>query len=129
MLNNLEYILKFVIAQWSFTPEAFKETLVNAAIAKITISVCWWIARMWGSKFPRDKVPALVNAFFSTKPVKLVTLILDFTLIDAFLFFSIVTLKDLRVQFSYFSLWAAALFCFLVVYMFIVTNKDLKGYR
>ena len=87
MLNNLEYILKFIISQWNLTPEAFKEMLVSAAMAKIIISACWWIARLWGSRFPREKVPALLNAFFNTKPVKLVTLVLDFTLIDVFLFF------------------------------------------
>ena len=129
MLNNLEYILKFIIGQWSFTPETFKETLVSAAMAKIGISVIWWIARLWGSKFPRNQVPALVNAFFKTKPMKLITLILDFTLIDVFLFFSFVALKDLRMQFSQFSLWAATLFCFLTAYMLMITNRDLKGYR
>lgn len=129
MLNNLEYILKFIVSQWSFTPETFKETLLSAAIAKIIISVCWWIARVWASRFPHDKVPGLVNAFFKTKPMKLVTLVLDFTLLDVFLFLSVVALRDLRLQFSYFSLWAATLFCFLVVYMVIVTNKDLNAYR
>jgi hypothetical protein len=129
MLGDLEYILKFIVSQWSFTPESFKQTLVNAAMAKIAFSFCWWIARLWGSKFPQDKVPALVNAFFNTKPVKLVTLVLDFTLIDVFLFLSVVAVKDLRVQFSYFSLWAAALFCFLVVYMLLITHRDLKSYR
>jgi hypothetical protein len=128
MLNNLEYIFRFIISQWSLTPEAFKEMLLSAAMAKIIISVCWWVARLWGSHFPRDKVPALLIAFFHTKPVKLVILVLDFTLMDVFLFFSVVALKDLRVQFSMFSLWASALFCFLVVYMVIITHKNLKRY-
>ena len=31
MRNDLGYIFDFLIRQWSFTPEAFRDAIVNAA--------------------------------------------------------------------------------------------------
>ena len=50
------------------------------------------------------------------------------TLIDVFLFLASVALLDLRTGFSMFSLWSAALFSFLLVYMVMVTHTDIKKY-
>jgi len=39
-----------------------------------------------------------------------------------------VALLDLSQNFSVFSLWSAMLFSFLLVYMVMVANKDIKKY-
>lgn len=128
MKSDLIIIFNFILSQWSFTPGAFKEAIVNAALAKFLLSAVWWLTRFLVGKFPANQALSAVNALFNTKPAKLVVLILDVTLIDVFLFFAVVSLLDLRVQFSFFSLWSAALFSFLLVYMFIVTHGDIKRY-
>ncbi len=128
MKSDLVIIFNFILSQWSFTPSAFKEAIVNAALAKFLLSAIWWLTRFLVGKFPSSQALSAVNALFNTKPAKLVVLVLDVTLIDVFLFFAVVSLLDLRVQFSFFSLWSAALFSFLLVYMFIVTHADIKRY-
>jgi hypothetical protein len=128
MKSDLVVIFNFILSQWSFTPAAFKDAIVNAALAKFLLSAFWWITRFLVGKFPSNQALSAISALINTRPAKLVVLILDVTLIDVFLFFAVVSLLDLRVQFSFFSLWSAALFSFLLVYMFIVTHADIKRY-
>ena len=110
MKSDLAAVFNFLISQWSFTPAAFKDAIINAALAKFVLSVLWWMTRLLVARFPQNGALALLNRFFKTRPAKLVILILDVTLIDVFLFFAVVALIDLRAQFSMFSLWSAALF-------------------
>jgi hypothetical protein len=128
MKSDLGIIFNFIISQWSFTPEAFKDAIVNAALAKFILSAVWWVTRYLVGKFPKNMAVSAVSKVLNTKPAKLVVLILDVTLIDVFLFFAVVALLDLRGQFSIFSLWCSALFSFLLVYMFMVTHADIKRY-
>ena len=128
MKSDLSIIFNFIISQWSLTPETFKNAIINAAVAKFTLSVFWWMARFLVAKFPKSAAISLLSRGLNTKPAKLVVLILDVTLIDVFLFFAVVATLDLRTQFSVFSLWSAALFLFLLIYMFIITHEDIKRY-
>jgi hypothetical protein len=128
MKSDLGIIFNFIISQWSFTPQAFKEAIINAAIAKFTLSVIWWMVRLLVAKFPQSRTMNLVSRLLNTKPAKLVVLVLDVTLIDVFLFFAVVASIDLRNQFTYFSLWSASLFSFLFVYMLLITHNDVKRY-
>ena len=128
MKSDLTVIFNFILSQWSFTPGAFKDAIINAALAKFLLSGIWWATRFLVGKFPANQALSVVSILLNTRPAKLVVLILDVTLIDVFLFFAAVSLLDLRVQFSFFSLWSAALFSFLLVYMFIVTHADVKRY-
>jgi hypothetical protein len=116
--SDLNIVFNFIISQWSFTPQAFKEAIINAALAKFTISVFWWITRFMVAKFPENKGVALIARGLRAKPAKLVVLILDVTLIDAFLFFAVVALLDFR----------SSLFSSLLVYMVMITHADIKKY-
>jgi hypothetical protein len=80
------------------------------------------------TRFPENAALSTLSGMFRTRPAKLVILILDVTLIDVFLFFAVVALIDLRAQFSLFSLWSAALFSFLLVYMLMIAHRDVKQY-
>jgi len=128
MKSDLGVIFNFIISQWSLSPQAFREAIINAALAKFTLSVIWWMARLLVARFPRSGAITLINRALDTKPAKLVVLVLDVTLIDVFLFFAVVASLDLRNQFTYFSLWSAALFTFLFVYMVLITHNDVKRY-
>ena len=128
MRNDAAYIFDFIIRQWSFTPGAFKEAIVNAALAKFTLSAVWWGARLLVNKFPGNEAVSALNTLLNTKPAKFLVVVLDVTLIDVFLFFAVVTIIDVSREFSFFSLWPAALFSFLFVYMLIVTHADVKRY-
>jgi len=128
MKSDIAYIFNFLIGQWSFTPAAFKEAIVNAAIAKFALSITWWLTRLLVARFPKNTALTALSGLFNTRPAKLLILILDVTLIDVFLFFAIVALLDLRAQFSMFSLWAAALFSFLLIYMVMLTHRDVRRY-
>lgn len=128
MRNDAAYIFDFIIRQWSFTPGAFKDAIINAALAKFSLSVIWWGARLLINKFPSNEAISAVNALLNTKPAKFIVVILDVTLIDVFLFFAVVTIIDVSRDFSFFSLWSATLFSFLFVYMLIVTHADVKRY-
>ena len=79
-------------------------------------------------KFPGSAALTAFQTLLGTRPAKLVVLVLDITLIDVFLFFAAVALLDLHRGFSIFSLWTAALFSFLFVYMVMVAHADLKKY-
>ncbi|MBI4292570.1 MAG: hypothetical protein HY661_13930 [Betaproteobacteria bacterium] len=128
MKSDLAVIFNFIISQWSFTPQAFKEAIINAALAKFVLSACWWATRFMVDKFPKSATVSVISGLLNTRPAKLVVLVLDVTLIDAFLFFAVVSMLDLRAQFSYFSAWSTALFSFLLVYMLMITHADIKKY-
>jgi hypothetical protein len=128
MKSDLAIIFNFIISQWSFTPAAFRDAVINAAIAKFVLSVIWWVTRYLVSKFPENHGLSAISGVLNTKPAKLVVLILDVTLIDVFLFFAVIAAIDLFTQFSVFSLWSSALFSSLLVYMLMVTHADIKRY-
>lgn len=128
MKSDLEIVFNFIISQWSLSPQAFKEAILSAALAKFTLSMIWWMTRFLVAKFPRSAAISAVSGVLATKPAKLVVLILDVTLIDVFVFFAVLAMRDLHLQFSYFSLWSAALFSFLFIYMLIITHADIKRY-
>lgn len=128
MKSDLEIVFNFIISQWSLSPQAFKEAILSAALAKFTLSMIWWMTRFLVAKFPKSAAISAVSRVLATKPAKLVVLILDVTLIDVFLFFAVLAVRDLHLQFSYFSLWSAALFSFLFIYMLILTHADIKRY-
>jgi len=128
MYSNIVVVFNFIISQWSLTPQAFKEAVLAAALAKCVLAVTWWTTRMLVSKFPANPALSAWQKMLDTRPAKLVVLILDITLIDVFLFFAGVALLDLRQSFSVFSLWSAMLFAFLLVYMVMVAHKDIKKY-
>ena len=128
MYSNIVVVFNFIISQWSLTPQAFKEAVLAAALAKCVLAVLWWTTRMLVAKFPANATLSVFQGLLDTRPAKLVVLVLDVTLIDVFLFFACVALLDLHRSFSVFSLWTAALFSFLLVYMVMVAHKDIKKY-
>jgi len=128
MYSNLVVIFTFIISQWSLSPEAFKDAVLYAALAKCVLAILWWTMRMLVTKFPANEAVSNFQALLNKRPAKLVVLVLDVTLIDVFLFFACVSLLDLHRGFSIFSLWTAALFSFLLAYMVIVAHADIKKY-
>jgi len=128
MYSNIVVVFNFIISQWSLTPQAFKDAVLAAALAKCVLAVIWWTTRMLVSKFPSNPALSVWQKLLDTRPAKLVVLVLDITLIDVFLFFAGVAMLDLRQNFSIFSLWSAMLFSFLLVYMVMVAHKDIKKY-
>jgi hypothetical protein len=128
MSSNLVIIFNFIIGQWSLSPQAFKDAVLYAALAKCVLAVIWWTMRVLVVKFPSNAAVALFQEMLNTRPAKLVVLVLDITLIDVFLFFAGVALLDLHRGFSVFSLWTAALFSFLLAYMVMVAHADIKKY-
>jgi hypothetical protein len=128
MHSNLVIIFNFIISQWSLSPEAFKDAVLYAAFAKCIIAVLWWTVRVLVAKFPANAAISAFQEMLSTRPAKLIVLVLDITLIDVFLFFACVALLDLHRGFSIFSLWTAALFSFLLAYMVMVAHADIKKY-
>jgi len=128
MQSDLTIIFNFIISQWSLSPQAFKDAVLAAALAKAILAVVWWTTRVLVAKFPGSSALLALQGLLSTRPAKLVVLVLDITLIDVFLFFAGVALLDLYRGFSIFSLWTAALFSFLFVYMVMVAHSDLKKY-
>jgi hypothetical protein len=128
MYSDLVIIFNYIISQWSLTPQAFKDAVLAAALAKAVLAVAWWTTRMLVAKFPKNAALAVLQKMTNTRPAKLVVLVLDITLIDVFLFFAGVALLDLHRGFSAFSLWTATLFSFLLVYMVMVAHADIKKY-
>jgi len=128
MYSNLVVIFNFIISQWSLSPQAFKDAVLYAALAKCVLAVVWWTMRVLVAKFPSNAAVSLFQELLNTRPAKLVVLVLDITLIDVFLFFACVSLLDLHRGFSIFSLWTAALFSFLLAYMVMVAHTDIKRY-
>jgi hypothetical protein len=128
MYSDLVIIFNFIISQWSLSPQAFKDAVLYAALAKCVLAVLWWTVRVLVAKFPANAAVSKFQALLNTRGAKLVVLILDITLIDVFLFFACVALLDLYRGFSIFSLWTAALFSFLLAYMVMVAHADLKRY-
>jgi len=128
MYSNMVIVFNFIISQWSLTPQAFKEAVLAAAFAKCVLAVAWWTTRVLVAKFPANDTLSTLQGMLNTRAAKLVVLVLDITLIDVFLFFAVVALLDLHRGFSIFSLWTAALFAFLLVYMVMVAHKDIKKY-
>jgi len=128
MLDNLVIIFNFIISQWSLSPQAFKDAVLFAALAKCVLAVLWWTMRMLVTKFPASEAATGLEVLLNNRGAKLVVLVLDVTLIDVFLFFACVALLDLHRGFSIFSLWTAALFSFLLAYMVIVAHADIKRY-
>jgi len=128
MYSNVVVVFNFIISQWSLTPQAFKEAVLAAALAKCVLAVLWWTTRVLVAKFPANATLSVFQGLLNTRAAKLVVLVLDITLIDVFLFFACVALLDLHRGFSVFSLWTAALFSFLLVYMVMVAHKDIKKY-
>jgi hypothetical protein len=128
MVSNIAVVFNFIISQWSLTPQAFKDAVLFAALTKCVLAVIWWTTRMLVAKFPANATLSVFQGLLDTRPAKLVVLVLDITLIDVFLFFACVALLDLHRGFSVFSMWTAALFSFLLVYMVMVAHKDIKKY-
>ncbi len=128
MYENLVVIFNFIISQWSLSPQAFKDAVLYAALAKRVLAVAWWTTRMLVTRFPASEAASKFQALLNNRVAKLVVLVLDVTLIDVFLFFACVALLDLHRGFSIFSLWTAALFSFLLAYMVIVAHADIKRY-
>ncbi|HEX4798297.1 MAG TPA: hypothetical protein VFV04_03325 [Burkholderiales bacterium] len=128
MYSNLVIIFNFIISQWSLSPQAFKDAVLAAALAKCVLAVIWWTTRVLVAKFPANLALSAFQKLLNTRPAKLVVLVLDVTLIDVFLFFAGVALLDLHRGFSIFSLWTAALFSFLFAYMVMVAHSDIKKY-
>ena len=128
MYGDLVIVFNFIISQWSLTPQAFKDAVLAAALAKSVLAVIWWSTRMLVAKFPANSALTAFQAVLATRPAKLIVLVLDITLIDVFLFFAGVALLDLHRGFSIFSLWTAALFSFLFVSMVMVAHSDIKKY-
>ena len=128
MYSDLVIIFNFIISQWSLSPQAFKDAVLAAALAKAVLAGIWWTTRVLVAKFPLNPALASFQKLLNTRPAKLVVLILDVTLIDVFLFFAGVALLDLHRGFSIFSLWTAALFSFLFAYMVMVAHSDIKKY-
>jgi hypothetical protein len=128
MYANLVIVFNFIISQWSLSPQAFKDAVLYAALAKCILAVVWWTMRVLVAKFPANVAVSRFQELLNTRPAKLVVLILDITLIDVFLFFACVALLDLHRGFSVFSLWTATLFSFLLAYMVMVAHADLKKY-
>jgi hypothetical protein len=128
MAENLVVIFNFIISQWSLSPQAFKDAVLYAALAKCVLAVLWWTMRVLVTKFPASEAATGLQVLLNNRGAKLVVLVLDVTLIDVFLFFACVALLDLYRGFSVFSLWTAALFSFLLAYMVIVAHADIKRY-
>src|SRR6266699_4916998 len=128
MYSNIVVVFNFIISQWSLTPQAFKEAVLAAAFTKCVLAVIWWTTRMLVAKFPANATLSAFQGMLNKRPAKPVVLVLDITLIDVFLFFACVALLDLHRGFSVFSLWTAALFSFLLVYMVMVAHADIKKY-
>ena len=128
MYSNLVVVFNFIISQWSLSPQAFKDAVLWAALVKCVLAVTWWTTRMLVAKFPANSALSMFQGLLHTRAAKLVVLVLDITLIDVFLFFAGVALLDLHRGFSVFSLWTAALFSFLLVYMVMVAHTDIKKY-
>ena len=128
MYSNLVVVFNFIISQWSLSPQAFKEAVLAAALAKCVLAFIWWTTRVLVAKFPLNPTLASFQKLLDRRPAKLVVLVLDITLIDVFLFFAGVALLDLSRGFSMFSLWTAALFSFLLAYMVMVAHSDIKKY-
>jgi hypothetical protein len=128
MYTNLVIIFNFIISQWSLSPQAFKEAVLYAALAKAILAVLWWTMRMLVAKFPASDAASGLQILLTNRVAKLIVLVLDVTLIDVFLFFACVALLDMYRGFSIFSLWTAALFSFLLAYMVIVAHADIKKY-
>ena len=128
MYENLVVIFNFIISQWSLSPQAFKDAVLYAALAKCVLAILWWTMRMLVTRFPASEAATGLQALLNNRVAKLIVLVLDVTLIDVFLFFACVALLDLHRGFSIFSLWTAALFSFLLAYMVIVAHADIKRY-
>jgi hypothetical protein len=128
MVSNLVVVFNFIISQWSLSPQAFKDAVLYAALAKFVLAVLWWVMRILVAKFPASGAVSQFQALLGNRWAKLVVLVLDVTLIDVFLFFACVALLDLSRGFSMFSLWTAALFSSLLAYMVIVAHADIKKY-
>jgi len=128
MYSDLVIVFNFIISQWSLSPQAFKDAVLFAALAKCVLAVVWWTMRVLVAKFPANAAISMFQDVLNTRPAKLVVLVLDITLIDVFLFFACVSLLDLHRGFSIFSLWTATLFSFLLAYMVMVAHADIKKY-
>ena len=128
MYTNLVIVFNFILSQWSLSPQAFKDAVLYAALAKCVLAVLWWTMRVLVAKFPASEAATGLRVLLDNRGTKLLVLVLDVTLIDVFLFFAGVALLDLYRGFTIFSLWTAALFSFLFAYMVIVTHADIKRY-
>lgn len=128
MYADLVVVFNFIISQWSLSPQAFKDAVLVAALAKCILAVLWWTMRVLVTKFPASEAASGLKILLTNRVAKLIVLVLDVTLIDVFLFFAGVALLDLYRGFSIFSLWTAALFSFLLAYMVIVAHSDIKRY-
>jgi hypothetical protein len=128
MYTNLVIVFNFILSQWSLSPQAFKDAVLYAALAKCVLAVLWWTMRVLIAKFPASEAASGLQVLLNNRGTKLLILVLDVTLIDVFLFFAGVALIDLYHGFTIFSLWTAALFSFLLAYMVIVAHADIKRY-
>ena len=52
MKNDLSVVFDFILQQWSFSPQRFKDAIIDAALVKFVLSALWWLTRYLVSKFP-----------------------------------------------------------------------------
>src|SRR5437879_10404084 len=79
MYSNIVVVFNFILSQWSLTPQAFKEAVLAAALAKCVLAVIWWTTRMLVAKFPANATLSACQKLLDTRPAKLVVLILYIT--------------------------------------------------
>src|SRR2546427_9755275 len=79
MSSNIVVVFNFILSQWSLTPQAFKEAVLAAALAKCGLAVIWWTTRMLVAKFPANAALSACPKLLDTRPAKLVALILAMT--------------------------------------------------
>src|SRR5437879_11786880 len=82
MYSNIVVVFNFILSQWSLTPQAFKDAVLAAALAKCVLAVIWWTTRMLVAKFPANPTLSACQKVLDTRPAKLVVLILDLKMID-----------------------------------------------
>ena len=66
MYSNMVVVFNFIISHWSLTPQAFKEAVLVAALAKCVLAVLWWTTRMLVAKFPANATLSAASLAAST---------------------------------------------------------------
>src|SRR3989440_11284647 len=76
MYSNIVVVFNFILSQWSLTPQAFKEAVLAAALAKCVLAVMWWTTRMLVAKFPANPALSPCQSLLETQPTKRIVLVL-----------------------------------------------------
>src|SRR5258708_10282999 len=72
MVSNIIIIFNFIISQWSLTPQAFKEAVLAAALAKCVLAVIWWTTRMLIGEFPAHATLSVFQDLLHTPAAQIV---------------------------------------------------------